>query len=552
MKRVGLAIGLFLLLLLGLYGVDTALAQGTVPRGTTVGGVTIGGMKPAAAREKLDSAFAYRPVTVKGNDMLATIDPEAAGLAPDWDATIAAAGTPSLNPITKVTSFFTTTEVPIQSEVDRARFNPAMEKVAGELTRQPADGGLELVDGKPHRIAPVVGQNVAPSTVGDAVVSGWLNPDGVDVDITEVPPAIGDDEIDAAEKGPAKNALAGDIVAHGTDKVDGIIPTARMGEIVTFVPRVGDSAHAALEAEVNVDRAREILFENLQTTEVSMKNATITLTAGGRSVTPHVDGTVVDWEKTLDKFPDRVTGTAPKTFDVTYKPEPATFTTEAANAATFNDVVGSFTTGGFSGPSGTNIALVARTVNGAIVAPGETFSLNGYTGPRGTAQGYVSSGVILNGHSDTAVGGGISQFATTLYNASYFSGMTDIAHTPHSYYISRYPAGREATVYEGAIDLVFRNDTPDPVLIEAGVSGNEVTVTFKGTKSRNVQSIPGGKWAYTQPQPMAVSGSSCSPSSGAPGFTTSDTRIITDLAGKEIGRDSTTTVYDPVPIVRCS
>lgn len=552
MKRVGLAIGLFLLLLLGLYGVDTALAQGAVPRGTTVGGVTIGGMKPAAAREKLDSAFAYRPVTVKGNDMLATIDPEAAGLAPDWDATIAAAGTPSLNPITKVTSFFTTTEVPIQSEVDRARFNPAMEKVAGELTRQPADGGLELVDGKPHRIAPVVGQNVAPSTVGDAVVSGWLNPDGVDVDITEVPPAIGDDEIDAAEKGPAKNALAGDIVAHGTDKVDGIIPTARMGEIVTFVPRVGDSAHAALEAEVNVDRAREILFENLQTTEVSMKNATITLTAGGRSVTPHADGTVVDWEKTLDKFPDRVTGTAPKTFDVTYKPEPATFTTEAANAATFNDVVGSFTTGGFSGPSGTNIALVARTVNGAIVAPGETFSLNGYTGPRGTAQGYVSSGVILNGHSDTAVGGGISQFATTLYNASYFSGMTDIAHTPHSYYISRYPAGREATVYEGAIDLVFRNDTPDPVLIEAGVSGNEVTVTFKGTKSRNVQSIPGGKWAYTQPQPMAVSGSSCSPSSGAPGFTTSDTRIITDLAGKEIGRDSTTTVYDPVPIVRCS
>ena len=191
MKRVGLAIGLFLLLLLGLYGVDTALAQGTVPRGTTVGGVTIGGMKPAAAREKLDSAFAYRPVTVKGNDMRATIDPEAAGLAPDWDATIAAAGTPSLNPITKVTSFFTTTEVPIQSEVDRARFNPAMEKVAGELTRQPADGGLELVDGKPHRIDPVVGQNVAPSTVGDAVVSGWLNPDGVDVDVTEVPPASG-------------------------------------------------------------------------------------------------------------------------------------------------------------------------------------------------------------------------------------------------------------------------------------------------------------------------------------------------------------------------
>lgn len=545
MKRIALAIGLFVLLLLGLYGVDTALVQGTVPRGTTVGGVAIGGMKPAEAREKLSSEFTYKPVEVSANDMRTTVDPQAAGLAPDWDATIAAAGTPSLNPITRITSLFTTTEVPIQSEVGDG-FAPAMQAVATELTREPVDGGLELVDGSVNRIPPVIGQTATEESVSDAVLHNWLNPDGITVDVTEVPPAIGDEEIAAAEKGPAKKALAADIVAHGNDKVDGIIPRNRMGEVLSFVPDSG-----ALKPEINVERAHDILNENLQTTEVARKNATITLTGGGRNVTPHADGTVIDWEKTLEGFPDRVLGDE-KEFDVTYKPEPATFTTEQAENATFNDVVGSFTTGGFSGPSGTNIALVARTVNGAIVAPGETFSLNGYTGPRGTAQGYVSSGVILNGHADTAVGGGISQFATTLYNASYFAAMTDVAHTPHSYYISRYPAGREATVYEGAIDLIFRNDTPNPVLIEAGVSGNEVTVTFKGVKTTNVESISGGKWNYTQPQPMSVSGSSCSPSGGAPGFTTSDTRVVTDLAGNEVSRTSTTTVYDPVPIVRCS
>ena len=43
----------------------------------------------------------------------------------------------------------------------------------------------------------------------------------------------------------------------------------------------------------------------------------------------------------------------------------------------------------------------------------------------------------------------------------------------------------------------------------------------------------------------------CSPSSGAPGFTTSDTRVIKDLSGKEISRETTTTVYDPQPIVTC-
>lgn len=102
-----------------------------------------------------------------------------------------------------------------------------------------------------------------------------------------------------------------------------------------------------------------------------------------------------------------------------------------------------------------NIRQVAKEVTGAVVKPGDTFSLNGYTGTRGTAQGYVESGIIIDGHSGTAVGGGISQFAITLFNASYFAGMTDVHHQEHSYYISRYPAAREATVYEGAIDLKF-------------------------------------------------------------------------------------------------
>ena len=155
----------------------------------------------------------------------------------------------------------------------------------------------------------------------------------------------------------------------------------------------------------------------------------------------------------MDGFSDRVTGSKGREWDAAYTDDPATFTTEDAERASFDDTLGEFTTSGFSKDSGRNIQLVADKVNGAIVAPGDTFSLNGYTGPRGEAQGYVKSGIIIDGHAGEAVGGGISQFATTLYNAEYFAGMGDVAHTPHSYYINRYPAGREATVYEGAIDL---------------------------------------------------------------------------------------------------
>ena len=129
--------------------------------------------------------------------------------------------------------------------------------------------------------------------------------------------------------------------------------------------------------------------------------------------------------------------------------------------------------------------------------------------------------------------------------------MEDVAHTPHSYYISRYPAGREATLYDGVIDLKFRNNSNHPVRIESSVGGGSVTVRLMGVKEYEVESISGGRWAHTNPPKQKVSGSNCIPTSGIPGFTTSDTRVIRTLGGAEVSRNTQTTVYDPQPIVTC-
>ena len=91
--------------------------------------------------------------------------------------------------------------------------------------------------------------------------------------------------------------------------------------------------------------------------------------------------------------------------------------------------------------------------------------------------------------SHQAVGGGISQFATTMFNAVFFSGLEDVYHKPHSYYISRYPAGREATVYEGQIDLQWRNDSDTGVYIDTAWTPGTITVTFYGTKRYEIESI---------------------------------------------------------------
>ncbi|WP_301924911.1 VanW family protein [Corynebacterium glaucum] len=542
-----------LAVLLAIYVADLAFNRGNVPRGTEVGGVAIGGMSPAEAEAKLEQELGgveKNAVEIRAGSQRSTLVPEAAGLAVDWPATVEAAGVEPMNPFVRLRNLVSTREVDVVTTVDEARFAPEIDRVNGELRVEPIDGSIAVENGRAVEHAPENGQDVTNEVLREYVTGQWLRPEGVEITKLEtLTPAIDESVLKDAMQGPVRSALDGPLTVRGKRHGDGegevaaSIPQERLGEIVEFP--VVDGTITPL---VHPEAAEAIFAEQLKETETEKQNARV-LASGG--VEPSVDGIVVDWGKTLERFEDRLLGDSPRDWEATYKEEPANFTTDMAQNATFDQVVGSFTTGGYSGASGTNIGIVARAVNGAIVNPGETFSLNGHTGPRGAAQGYVESGIILNGRADTAVGGGISQFATTLYNASYFAGMTDIAHTAHSYYISRYPAGREATVYEGAIDLQFRNDSPHPVKIETSVGGGEVTVNLMGVKTVNVESVNGGRWAHTSPQEQVVTGSSCIPSSGIPGFTTSDTRIISDLSGNEIKRETQTTVYSPQPIVRC-
>lgn len=531
------------------YAVDFVLNKDHIPRGSTVSGVDISQLNARQAANRLEEALGKvetRPVAIRAGERESVVVPEEAGLGINWRATVEQAGKQTANPITWVRSFFTTRELDLVSDIDPARFEPALDRVVGELTAAPVDGVVVLKDGRVDVVDPIIGQDVERAEIAAALGENWLSPTGIEVAATTHEPMIAEAQVREAAEGPAKAAVESPIIARGRDNVRGEIPVQRMGEVLVFVPRDGH-----LHPKINQEKAQEILAENLKETEVAKRNASVRLAGGAQEVTGSVDGVKIDWEATMADFAPRVTSSDKREFDAVYIDEPATFTTEQAQSATFNDVVGEFTTGGFSAASGTNIGLTAQMVNGAFVAPGEVFSLNGHTGPRGTAQGFVSSGIILNGRADNAVGGGISQFATTLYNAAYFAGMEDVTHTPHSYYISRYPAGREATVFEGAIDLQFKNNSQHPVIIESFVSGNQVTVRLLGVKTVNVESINGGRWAYTAPQVMNVSGSGCVPTSGIQGFTTSDTRVIRSLDGAELSRETQTTVYSPQPVVRC-
>jgi vancomycin resistance protein YoaR len=128
-----------------------------------------------------------------------------------------------------------------------------------------------------------------------------------------------------------------------------------------------------------------------------------------------------------------------------------------------------------------NIKLLARLLDGQLVAPGEIFSFNGRIGPRTLERGFLPAPTIINGQLVDTAGGGACQVGTTLFNAAFFAGLKIIERHNHSFYISHYPAGRDATVSYGGYDLKFKNDYQSWILIKAWATQSRITISFYGT-----------------------------------------------------------------------
>ena len=129
-----------------------------------------------------------------------------------------------------------------------------------------------------------------------------------------------------------------------------------------------------------------------------------------------------------------------------------------------------------------NIQRFADLMKGVVIQPGETFSLNDHVGRRTRDNGFFVSQMLTSRGLVSAVGGGVSQFATTFFNAAFFAGLDFEEYQMHTYYFDRYPYGREATISFGDIDLVVINVTPYEILVWPTYTENSVTVTFFSTK----------------------------------------------------------------------
>jgi len=203
-----------------------------------------------------------------------------------------------------------------------------------------------------------------------------------------------------------------------------------------------------------------------------------------------------------------------------------------------------------------NVQLVARLIDKALIAPGKVFSFNETTGERTEDKGFLEAPVIINGELENGLGGGVCQVSTTVFNAAFEAGLPIESRTNHALYISHYPQGRDATVNYPDIDLKFRNDTGNWLLVRTFVGAYALTVKLYGTpQGRRVESdtgelkVTGPPGVKRVPDPSMLVGTEVIDESGEPSRSTSVARRVYSRGGKLLSQTTWSSWYRSEPEV---
>jgi vancomycin resistance protein YoaR len=522
-----------------------------VPANTTVAGVPIGGMAPASAEKTLKRALADTEgatVTVKAADKSFELEPEAAGLAIDYVGTVDGLSGFSLKPPDLWNRLTGGVEEPLEKSIDRQRLESAVKEAKATFDTKVVEGEITFPDGKVSVVEPAVGTTLSVPRTADVIVSRWPTRGPIAAKLDTVAPKVTAEEVDRANTEFATPAMSAPVKVVVGAKAFSLQPAAYAPAITMHADDHGKLAPVVDDAKLVAAVRKAASAAGI---EKLPRDAKITFEGTKAVVVPAAVGAALDEKSVVSSFLPALTSSARTATVRTTVVQPKLTTAEAEKIKP-KEVISTFTTNfPFNPPRTENISIAARTLNGTYVGPGEQFSLNSVLGPRTGAKGYNQAPVILNGRLTKDYGGGISQLSTTLFNAIFFSGARIEEHHPHSFYISRYPEGREATISWPDVDNRFTNDTGYGILIQATVSSNAVTVTFHGTKVWDVEASKGPRRNVVQPKNIVDDRAGCVPQAPTPGFDVTVTRIF-KKAGKTVKTSSFNTHYIPEDNVRCT
>lgn len=531
--------------------VVTWLAVGSqVPRGVVVAGVPLGGLSSEQAVMRLDDQLAPRAggvdVTVGGQPV--RVVAARAGLAFDPAATVTAAGQRSLNPLVLVRQLLGQSVDPVVT-VDDGALGRTVSQLARRIDDAARQGGVRYDGLNVVAVTPRAGLALDVDAARDAILASYLRAEGpVELPVRTVEPKVSASEVRDVADGLAVQAVSAPVTltVEGTSVE---VPPQLIAATVDFVPRDGH-----LVPKVDGAAIHEALAKQFAPAETPPLDATFKISDGHPVVVPSSDGRGVD----DGQLATAVARALPAAGDarigaLTVGPQAASLTTREARALGVRRVVSSYTQYfPYAAYRVTNIGVAARHIQGTVLRPGDTFSLNDIVGERTPQNGFVKGYVISTGNRLVEdYGGAVSTITTATWHTAFFAGMTRLEQRAHGFWISRYTPGLEATVAWGLLDLKFRNDTPYGVFITTQVTDYSVTITMWSTKYWDIGAEFGPRTAVVGHGTVYDTGAGCVAQDGVDGFDITVTRVWS-RDGAVVRREPMTTHYDPAPTVVCS
>lgn len=477
---------------LGAWAIDSSRQSGRTARRLTIAGRPVGGLTEAELRAATaDLAASYEDAWITISSPAGDLDTTASavGLALDQDAVVDAAlavdrdDSAVTRPFSWARSLVATRDVPLTFDIDPTVLAAGTAELDAANRVEPTEPGIADEGGAITVVAGIDGQTIdvdaLAASLTDAAAQG-TTPIRVEADPVPLPPRFTDTDAKAvADQATAvtANPLVLEIGGKSATVVsatlrswlsavpgpDGLVLQADQAKIVADLPTlVTDLGVPPIPATFTVVPDGDNPFGR-----VEIVDGQLGLTCCAPDSAERIAAALVGGQATaaLDLYP--------------IGPEHDKRWAESLGIV---QPIASFTTPHPAGePRVTNIHRIADVTRGMVIEPGEVFSLNERVGPRTVEKGYVEAPVIYDDVYTTDVGGGVSQFATTLFNAAFFAGLEFDEYQSHTAIISRYPTGREATVSYPSPDLKIRNITPYGILIWTSYTDTSITVTFYST-----------------------------------------------------------------------
>ena len=546
------------LVVLGLlYVVGFIMTGLRMPANATIGGVEVSGMSPGDARAAVDRELSPRvgeEVVLEHEGKEFTVDPKAAGLTFDLDRSIEnAGGNHSPDPRKMFGLVFGTHATDPAVEADDDELAGIVRAIATTVDQEVVEAQITFPKGKPTPRQPKAGLVVRKADTARAVIRGYLVARGpIDVPTAVVDPAVDADGLEEAMTSIGEPAVSGPVVIRVGEKKVNLPVSAYAPALVVLVK------DDKLQPEIDPEKLAKPLTNS--TTGIGKKavDATVKIKNGKPVVVPGKEGVGLQPEEMAEKLLPAITETGDaRSVEIEAKVVDPEFTTDDAKKLKITEKVSSFTTFfPYAEYRNINQGRAAELIDGTILEPGETFSMNDTVGERTTANGFTKGTIISGGVFREELGGGVSQVATTTYNAAFFAGMDDVEHHPHAFYLDRYPMGREATLYYGSLDLRFKNSTKYGVLINAWVNRStpgrkgEMHVQMWSTKVWDIKAGLSGKRNLRKPGKQYDDSKRCVPQPPIQGFDVDVTRTFM-RGGAVVKREKDTAVYQAADHVIC-